>query len=184
MTRHHLDVKGSDRQDVGKARTVLSLVNAALFRIYFPDDENKIELANMLEAIAIGHQVLNSRKIEDKSDPFACAYRFHIEKQEAALDRLYHYMQNCQWISRSYQQKTPKGNCKNFKPVSIKCTKGVMITINSTKNLHRDLKENYDTPYLMTSRTDTDPLESEFGVIRGTVSDNVPVYIFFEVRIP
>ena len=57
MTRHHLDLKGSDRQDVGKAKTLLSLVNAALFRQYFPQDENKLALADLLEVIAIADQV-------------------------------------------------------------------------------------------------------------------------------
>ena len=42
MTRHRLDLKGSDRQDVGKAKTVLSLVNAALLRQHFPHCENKL----------------------------------------------------------------------------------------------------------------------------------------------
>jgi hypothetical protein len=42
------------------------------------NDENKLDMADFIEAMAIGHQVLNSRKIEDKSDPYDCAYRYKI----------------------------------------------------------------------------------------------------------
>ena len=112
-------------------------------------------------------QVLNSRVIQDKKDRLRCAYRFHLEEQEAALDRLYYYAKNCRWISRNYQRNTPKGTCTNFKEVPIKCMTGIMITINSTKNLHRDLKEIYGVKFLMTSTTDTDALESCFNCLRG-----------------
>ena len=79
LTRQHLDVKGSDRQDVGKALTVLSLTTAALFRKYFPNDKNKLELANFIEAFARAHQVLNSNRIEDKKDLYNCAYGYHLK---------------------------------------------------------------------------------------------------------
>ena len=68
-----------NRQDVGKALTVLSHTTAALFRKYFPNDENKLELANFIEAYARGHQVLNSNVIEDKKDLYNCAYGFHLK---------------------------------------------------------------------------------------------------------
>ena len=94
--------------------------------------------------------------------------RFHPEKQEAALDRLYFLMDKCQWISRIYQKKKKKKFNANFQPARVRCTNAVKITITSTKNLHVDLRDNYGTPYLMTSRTSTDPLESDFNVIKGT----------------
>ena len=50
----------------------------------------------------------------------------------------------------------------------VRCTNAVRITISSTKNLHVDLRDNNGTPYLMTSGTSTDPLESDFNVIKGT----------------
>ena len=94
--------------------------------------------------------------------------RFHLEKQEAALDRLYFLVDKCQWISRIYQKKKKKKFNANFQPARVRCTNAVKITITSTKNLHVDLRDNYGTPYLMTSRTSTDPLESDFNVIKGT----------------
>ena len=94
--------------------------------------------------------------------------RFHLEKQEAALNRLDFLMEKCQWISRIYQRKKKKKFNANFQPARVRCTNAVRITISSTKNLHVDLRDNYGTPYLMTSRTSTDPLESDFNVIKGT----------------
>ena len=78
-------------------------------------------------------------------------------------------MEKGNWISRNYQKKKPAKFNTNFKRVQLRCDQAVMITIKSTKNLHRDMNENYDTPYLMTSRTSTDPLESEFNVIKGSI---------------
>ena len=78
-------------------------------------------------------------------------------------------MEKGNWISRNYQIKKPAKFNTNFKRVQLRCDLAVMITIKSTKNLHLDMKENYDTPYLMTSRTSTDPLESEFNVIKGSI---------------
>ena len=89
LTRQHLDVKGSDRQDVGKALTLLSLTTAALFRKYFPNDPNKIELAKFIEAFARAHQVLNSNVIEDKKDPYNCAYRFHLKAWAFSITYIY-----------------------------------------------------------------------------------------------
>ena len=94
--------------------------------------------------------------------------RFHLEKQEAALDRLDLLMEKCQWISRIYQKKKEKKFNANFQPARVRCTNAVRITISSTKNLHVDLRDNNGTPYLMTSCTSTDPLESDFNVIKGT----------------
>ena len=110
----------------------------------------------------------------DNKDSFNCAYRVHLAKQEEALDRLDYYLKNSNWISRKYQTSPPKkGKCYNFKQVNIKCTKGIRITISSTKNLHKDLKDTHGVKYLMTSRTDTDPLENNFSVIKGMDGQNV-----------
>ena len=60
MTRQHLEVKGSDRQNVGKALTVLSNETAAHLRQYFTGivgEENKLALADMIDAFANGHKV-------------------------------------------------------------------------------------------------------------------------------
>ena len=108
------------------------------------------------------------------------------QEQDAALDRFYGYLENSQWICCNYQRNPPKppskpkftkeGNpilpSKNFKLVNIKCTKGLMITINSTKNLYRDLKENYGVSFLMTANTCTDPIESDFSGVRAMDGQN------------
>ena len=118
---------------------------------------------------------MNSRVIMAKKDPLDSAYRVHLEKQDAILDRLDYYMENSNWISRKYQTNPPKKAqaCKNFTQVKIKCTKGVRLTIASTKNLHKDLKDTYGQKYLMTSRCDSDALESNFNVIKGMDGQNV-----------
>ena len=44
-----------------------------------------------------------------------------------------------------------------------------MQTINATKMMHEDVKMNHGVNNMMTSRNSTDCLESEIGVIRGTL---------------
>ena len=51
LTRAHLEVKSSDRQDFGKCRTLLSLVTAAHFRQYFPIGKFKKNKANFVNVI-------------------------------------------------------------------------------------------------------------------------------------
>ena len=48
-----------------------------------------------------------------------------------------------------------------------------MLSINSTKNLHADLKQNYGINFLMTSRNSTDSMENEFSVLRQMDGANV-----------
>ena len=60
---------------VSVACTILSLTNAALFERYFPNDPEKLALANLLRVAAEAFKVLQSRVIEDEDDRLKCAYR-------------------------------------------------------------------------------------------------------------
>ena len=60
---------------VSVACTILSLTNAALFERYFPNDPQKLALANLLRIAAEAFKVLQSRVIEDENDRLKCAYR-------------------------------------------------------------------------------------------------------------
>ena len=76
LTRWHLDVTGSERQDVGAMCTVFSMKTACLFRQMFEGDEQKEAVANTIELLARGFQILQSRTITAYiKDPFDAAYR-------------------------------------------------------------------------------------------------------------
>ena len=55
---------------------------------------------------------------------------------------------------------------------------GAKLTINSVKQLHLDLKTNYNMKYLMTSRLDQNGLENEFGCLRA-VNGNKSFFYFY-----
>ena len=61
--------------NVSVACTILSLTNAALFERYFPNDPEKLALANLLRVAAEAFKVFQSRVIEDEDDRLKCAYR-------------------------------------------------------------------------------------------------------------
>ena len=61
--------------NVSVACTILSLTNAALFERYFPNDPQKLALANLLRVAAEAFKVFQSRVIEDEDDRLKCAYR-------------------------------------------------------------------------------------------------------------
>jgi len=50
---------------------------------------------------------------------------------------------------------------------------GLDITANAVKQIHADLRMNFDMRYTMTSKLDTNPLESTNGRIRRMDGDNV-----------
>ena len=76
LTRQHLDMTGSERQDVGAMCTVFSMTTASLFRQVFEGDEQKEAVADFVELMARGFQILQSRTISAYvKDKFDSAYR-------------------------------------------------------------------------------------------------------------
>ena len=83
---------------------------------------------------------MTSRCMIYKGDHMKDAFRMHYEEQSAILNELKNYVNMIQFSSKTnYFQKG--------------------ISINSVFALHKDMKEKYDLPYLMTSRLDQNYLE-------------------------
>ena len=79
LTDEVLDVKGSDRMDMRAALHMISDLNAALFRRFFPNDHAKLELADLLDTMSTAYKIFASRRKFDSKDKFRSGYGIFLE---------------------------------------------------------------------------------------------------------
>lgn len=169
LERLHIDVKGPERQKVSTAAQLFSNHSAnainycgqqGFFDCYIPGDtcsyENFEECADLFHTVNNWFDVMNSKKKYDSND-LKCAYGIHLDQQNEALDKMSNLMKNLR-----------VGSHKTMLPFQ----KGVILSINSLKQLLPYLKEKYRTErfpitYVFTNRINQDVLENFFSFIRG-----------------
>ena len=90
--------------------TIISVTTANLFRTFFEGNEQKEAVAFVVELLANGFKILQSRRITlHCKDKFNTAYRVHLEDQEHKLSQLYYFLEKSVWINRTYQ-RIPRGD--------------------------------------------------------------------------
>lgn len=163
LERKHLDVTGSERQNVAYAAAVLSNNTAEAIRWcginkFFcePYYRNWNKCADILKLCNDWFDVLNSKtkfgKINQKN-----AYGVNIEDQDKILNDMTNLMKNMR-----------VGSHQSLLPFQ----KGVILTNTSLMELYKYLKNNYRTEafnfsYILTKRLNQDVLENFFSYIRG-----------------
>ena len=148
LSEDHLEVEGSDRQDVSKALHVLSEETAANFLRYFPRQKRKCALAKFIQTIAKSYKILSSRYIYLFKDKYKSAFRAYLEEQIEILTELQEYMRSTTFGRNRFAN-------------------GFILTTNAVIELHQLMKNQYDCPFLMTSHICQDSIESKFSVYRA-----------------
>ena len=91
-------------------------------------------------------------------------------EQLEIVDTFIDYMENIKWYTKDgpapFKSRSAPG--PRYWNNMLDFPKGATLTINAVKQLHRDLRTNYNMKYLMTSKVDQNPLENEFGCLRGS----------------
>ena len=146
LTQHHLDVKGSARQNVRVAAQLLSHSTATALKCF-----GKEKQADFVETVNNWFDVLNSR-LEFDPAPLKCAYGLKKEEQDAALLKM------ANMIS--------KARVKNRKGL-LPFQKGILIGIKSLMAMFQELKSRYPIRYLKTHCTNQDVVENFFSRVRA-----------------
>ena len=148
ISEEHLEVEGSDRQDVSKALQIFSEEIAANFLTYFPRQKNKKALAEFIQVIAKAYKNFSSRYIYFFKDKFKSAFRAYLEEQMEVLEQLQFNMENTKFGPNRFSD-------------------GFVLTSRAVIQLHKLMKDQFDCPFLMTSHICQDYVESKFSVYRA-----------------
>ena len=148
LTDLHFHVKGQDRQIVSLARQLLSEDVAALLTTNFPDDPAKEALSNLIKVASKCFDILNSEDY-NQSDKLGSPFGMYLEEQIPYLRELEYLMGNIDF-----------GGFPRF-------NKGIIIAINGTIQLHKDLDTLYCIPHLKTRRITQDALERFFSTLKS-----------------
>jgi len=178
LSRTHLDVHGSQRQNVKLAAQVFSDRNAAAIRWCglqgFMDDEPEwAETARVLKLFNDWFDLFNSTNEFGKHEGLH-AYGVKIEHQNKILEEV-----------TSTVQDTRVGNSKSLLPFQ----KGIILSNISLKNLLTELMEAFGrekrpVSYLLTNRLNQDVIENLFGYIRAMArSNDIPTPLDFRYRL-
>ena len=124
--------------NVKVATTIISDTSAALFRRFFPNDQNKLALADLVEIAALAFKVMQSRCIEDDKDRMKCAFGFYLPEQQAILAKFVSMVTNIKWYS--LEGPGPKGHGPTHKSNYMHFPYGAKLDMNSVQELHVDLK--------------------------------------------
>ena len=124
--------------NVRVATTIISNTSAALFRRFFPQDENKLALADLIETAAEAFKIMQSRCIEHDTDKMKCAFGFYLPQQQAILSKFVTMVTNIKWYS--LEGPGPKGRGPTHKTNYMHFPCGAKLAFNSVQELHIDLK--------------------------------------------
>ena len=147
-----LNVKASDRQDVGSAVKLLSRETAAMIRKVYPNDHH--EIAEMLETMSDAFKLMTSKQA-DHTDQMKRGLGTWYEGQKKVLEKALYYISNMSFKAKDQVSFT-------VKPFQI----GMQITINGTLALYETMKNDYGVEVLCTVKTNQCYTERKFGVYR------------------
>ena len=135
----HIQCVSTDRQRVNLALQLISR-SADLFKKYFPNDKEKMALAGFNELATTCWKLMTSKTIFHE-DIMCSALRVDIEKQSKPLKEFVNVMEKIKFINKKGQ-----AGRRLFQ-------NGIILTITATLELQKNLKENYNIPYLCVNRT-------------------------------
>ena len=124
--------------NVNVATTIFSEIIPALFRRFFPDDPNKLLLAEMVEVISDATKVMQSRCIEDEESHLKCAYGFYMDEQSDALMKVIRMLKDMDYFTT--EGPGPKGIGPKLKTNYLHFPDGAELTVSSIHQLHVDVK--------------------------------------------
>ena len=138
----------SDRQSVSLARQLFNKANAVMFRHFFPTDESKLALADIIDTVDAVCDLYECRQVfENKQSKDALGV--HLESQTKVMMKLFDLMNNLKFDGRKMQFQS-----------------ALKISIKSALDLHKYLASSHNVPWLILSLITQDHLESLFGVIK------------------
>ena len=154
LTDVHFECKGSTRQKVSLAAELFSNTSAELLEAAHPEKKEQAEFVKLVNNF---FDVMNSRIPEDKKKPLKSGYGSGdlLEQQSQILDKMQDMMTNMRQIGK-----------KEGAPL-IPFQKGIIWSIKSAKNLFKELQDEYNVSYLLTSHVNQDGLENAFSQIRA-----------------
>ena len=124
--------------NVNVATTIFSEIIPALFRRFFPDDPNKLLLANMVEVISNSTKVMQSRCIEDEESHLKCAYGFYLEEQTDANMKVVRMLRDMDYWTT--EGPGPKGSGPKLKTNYLHFPDGAELAVSGIHQLHVDVK--------------------------------------------
>lgn len=174
----HLECKNSFRQKVSLAAELLSNSVSKALLLCHKDESEAAEqksarenLSKFIEIVNNWFDVMNSYTRDD-SLPLKSAYgnSMYIAKQNDALDKMYNMMLNSRCVGKRGIQKFQRG---------------ILMSINSMKQLFLHLKEKWKISYIMTHKLNQDALENLCAQLRvkGGANDHpTPIDLLNRLR--
>lgn len=174
LTLNHLNCSKTERQNVRLAAELLSHSTAVALRKNFPpEDKEAYALADFVELVNSWFDVMNSYSPNGKL--YKKPYGLDLERQNQILDKMSEVILDIKCYNR---KKQLQNSLQIFQ-------KGILLSINSLKRLHKNMKENYNMTYLMTHRCNQDFLENFFCQVRrldGQKDHPSPVNCCYRIR--
>lgn len=149
LTPQHLECKGQDRMNVPMATQLLSHSTAVALRQYQPNNQFALDLANFISIVNDWFDVMNSRNLLESQctkKPFGV----NITHQNMILDKMFELISTMR--------------CAHSSEL-LPFQDGILVSINSTKLLFRDMVKDYEITYLLTKKINQDALENFFGQV-------------------
>lgn len=149
LTPQHLECKGQDRMNVALATQLLSHTSAVALRQYQPNNQFALELADFISIVNAWFDVMNSRNLAETQStkkPFGV----NLTHQNTILDKMFNLISTMRCAHSS-----------DLLPFQ----EGILVSINSTKLLFRDMVKDHEIKFLLTKKINQDALENFFGQV-------------------
>lgn len=169
LTSKHITCKGPDRQSVPLATQLLSHTVATSLRRYQSNDPNAQKLADLIDLINNWMDVMNSRNLNEPL-PLKKPIGEDFLVQFNVLDEMARRISAIKCVDRN---------------TLMPFQKGIIISISSTKELFKDMTENFGIEFMMTKKLNQDALENFFSQLRtrGGLDDHpTPLQALYRIR--
>jgi len=155
LNSYLLEVKGTERMRVAPAVQLLSHHSRTLASKVFP---NKPEISNFFETFNNGFDKLNSRGHLQVKNKYLRPYNGRVKEHNIALEKLEALVEEIRFLTK--KKKVPK-------EALLPCQIGFLVSVKALKELWQYVHTMFGVKYILTSRLNTDALESFFSVIRS-----------------
>lgn len=170
LTTAHLKCQKAERQNVALAAQLMSHTTATALIHYKPGLESLAQsTGEFIELISNWFDIMNSYSPEanvPSKKPFGSDLQFQINVLDSVYDKI------------STMRCIKKNTLQIFQ-------KGMLISIQSLKQLFNTLKAKYDFKYILTHRLNQDALENFFSQIRtrgGLYDHPTPIHALHRIR--
>ncbi len=156
LTYSSVNCSGAERMKVSPAIHLFSNHSSTLAKVVFPEVPS---ISSFMQDIDDLFDIFNSRYPENRDKLINSGFGLKLNQQLATLDKVSKTISEMRCLITKEKKHT--------RQTMLPCQKGLLMSVNSLKQLYFDLKENYGVTYILTRRLNQDCLESLFSVIRG-----------------